>query len=136
MIRPEDCSVSTNATNRFIKFLQRPQASHSIEYVSWYRNISFFSPKFGCSSSTAALSSRDCRRSGSIVTLYAIAPKHYFQWSLNRLWTAYEVSKKARIQGLAEQDINSLIAETFEEFQQGVKIMADLVVAIWKRPIL
>ena len=66
---------------------------------------------------------------------YAIAPKHYFQWNLNRLWTAYEIAKKARIEGLAEPDINSLVAETFKEFQQGVTITADLVVAIGKRPI-
>lgn len=64
---------------------------------------------------------------------YAIAPKNYFQWNLNRLWTAHEIGKKVCVEGLAEEDVNSLVAETFEEFQQGVAITADLVVAVGKK---
>jgi len=54
---------------------------------------------------------------------------------LNRLWAADELGKNVDLEGSKEQDISSMVAETFRGFQQGVAVTADLIVAIGKKPV-
>ena len=51
---------------------------------------------------------------------------------MNRLWAADELGKNSHVEG-AKEDVDSMIAETFREFQQGVAVTANLIVALGKR---
>ena len=123
--------------------MRRPQAGHSIKYVvvhllscrvsqhplltdleqmrSWVSQLDHTFAKQGLSDIN--------------FTRYEIAPKDYFYWNLNRLWSAEELGKNVHLDGARTQDISSMIAETFIEFQQGVALTADLVVTIGKKPL-
>ena len=71
---------------------------------------------------------------GTKLDRYKIAPRYYAFWNLSRLWAANEVNHKLYSETAKGQEIAETISQTYAEFQQGVAVTADVVVAVGQKP--